>query len=516
MGASLDILAMVETTLSRNGANAAIWVDCVALGTHMAVAVSIKLLALPDVEVDWEGPSNHEEGKWHNHGNASASDISNVAEDGWDDRATADGCDEEGSATLGMATETAKRECKDGWEDARLEEEHNHEESNAAPVSASAATSVRANAGGEEDHDERLVGKQDVTWLGDVHETSCSETASGKEALGNGVVVCALAMGFVDGHFWVGLLEEIDEVGGNCDLSTDVAELSWKKISVSFSIALQAREKLTCNTEEESVLLAHWLVLVAGCASDHLSLISHIGIGDLRKRSEVEDNGEESDEACDAEVDILDSGEVLAISANILEDHVGSKDWSNNGTDSLEGLRELETELRPLWWTADGDVRVGSSLEGGQTRANDEHGAAEATEAALDSRGPEHQSADAVDQKTEDEGVAVSKLAHEPTRVCERTDEVGPEVSSLQTGGLALADVKSDLEAGVQDVEKTICKTPEEEEHGDQCDWNDRLASGDLRGTCDSLVCDRLAAAALRDGFDRGWSSLLLVVNIVE
>lgn len=42
----------------------------------------------------------------------------------------------------------------------------------------------------------------------------------------------------------------------------------------------------------------------------------------------------------------------------------------------------------------------------------------------------------------------------------------------------------------VQNIEKTVCETPEEEEDGDQADGDDGLASGDLRGASDPLVVD--------------------------
>ena len=260
-----------------------------------------------------------------------------------------------------MATETTERECEDGWEDARLEEEHDHEHSNTAPVAVGSIASVGADSRSEENHDEGLVGKQDVAWLGHVHETSSRETTNCEETLSDGVEVGTLAMSLVDREIWVGLLEVVDEEGGDGDLSTDVAELGG-------------------NTEEESVLLAHWLVNVAGGTSGHLSLISHIGIGDLRKRHKVEDDGEDGDESRDAEVDVLDGRQILAIGTDVLEDDKGGKDGCDNGAHSLEGLRQLETELRPLWRTADGNVWVGCCLEGGKTRADNEHAAAEAAE----------------------------------------------------------------------------------------------------------------------------------------
>lgn len=287
--------------------------------------------------------------------------------------------------------------------------------------------------------------------------------------------------------------EEVDEVGSDTDLASDVGELGG-------------------GPPEESVLLAHGLVDVAGGTGGHLSLVGHIGVGDLRDGSEEEDDCEDGDEACDSKVDVLDSLEGLAVGADMLEDDVGSKERSNDGTDSLDGLRQLETELRPFRRTADGNVGVGGDLECRQTRSSEEHGTAETTEASLDGRGPEHERTDAVDGETEDEGVAVSELAEEPTRVCQGTDEVGTKVGTLETRRLTLGNVKSDLETGVEHIEKTVGETPAEEEGGDQADGDDGLAGGEGTGTGDDAVVDTLAAASLVNDLDgRGTAALLLV-----
>ena len=94
----------------------------------------------------------------------------------------------------------------------------------------------------------------------------------------------------------------------------------------------------------------------------------------------------------------------------------------------LNGLRQLKTEFRPFRRTAHSNIWVGRSLKCRQARSSKEHGTAEATKASLDSRRPEHECADAVDRQTEDESIAVTELAQEPSRVRKRTDEVGTKV----------------------------------------------------------------------------------------
>jgi hypothetical protein len=245
-------------------------------------------------------------------------------------------------------------------------------------------------------------------------------------------------------------------------------------------------------------------------------LVGHVGVGDLRNGSEVEDNGEDTDEASNTKVDPLNSLERLAVGTDVLEDDLSSEDGSNDGANSLNGLRQLETELGVLGRTANSNVRVGRSLESRQTRTSKEHGTAEATEASLDSRRPEHKSTDTVDGETEDEGVSVTELAKEPSRVRQRTDEVGTKVSSLETRRLSSSDVKSDLEARVEDIEKTVGESPHEEEDGDQSNGNDGLADRKSRSSSDDAVVDRLAANLLIDDFSDGRSTSLLLVDLVQ
>ena len=81
--------------------------------------------------------------------------------------------------------------------------------------------------------------------------------------------------------------------------------------------------------------------------------------------------------------------------------------------------------------TATHNKRVGRSLKRTQTRTNNKHGTAEATERPLHTTRPEEQSSYAVDAETGDERPSVAELAHDPAAVCEGTDEVGSEVCTV-------------------------------------------------------------------------------------
>lgn len=153
---------------------------------------------------------------------------------------------------------------KDDGEDARLEEQDHHEESKATPVGSIDAASVDTDSRTEEDHDGGLVDEKNDTGLEtEVHEASSAEATDSEQSLGNSVVVGTLVVSIGDAQVGVGLGKEVDEERSNTDLSTDIAKLSG-------------------NTEEKSVLLAEGLVDVSGGGGHHLSLVGHIGIGDLR------------------------------------------------------------------------------------------------------------------------------------------------------------------------------------------------------------------------------------------
>ena len=202
----------------------------------------------------------------------------------------------------------------------------------------------------------------------------------------------------------------------------------------------------------------------------------------------------------------MDGAEVLGV--GVLEENAGREEGCHDGADSLERLRELETELRQAWGTASSDERVGRGLEGGQSGADDEKRAAEAGEGAVDGRGPEHEGTDAVDAETSDEGPSVAELADDPARVGGGADQVGTEVSTLETTSFGRGNVEGRLKLGVQDVEETVGEAPEKEEDGDEDDGEDGLPYCEGRGTGQASIGDALAMRLVH-GLEVGWSALV-------
>lgn len=95
-------------------------------------------------------------------------------------------------------------------------------------------------------------------------------------------------------------------------------------------------------------------------------------------------------------------------------------------------------------------------------------------------------------------------------------EENQPKVGGCQTRSFALRDTQYFLEVFVQNIEKPVGETPEEEEDGDQADRNDRLASGDLRGASDPLVVDTFPVRLAQLESFNGRRTTRLVVDIVH
>ena len=108
---SLDIL-VGDNGVEVNGA--------LLRGTNLGFGVGIKLLSLEQVKVDGVGPGDDEEGKRDDHSTLGADAVCDVAENDWNDGTTGNGCDQEGSTTLGVTTKSSQCQSKDDGEDARL------------------------------------------------------------------------------------------------------------------------------------------------------------------------------------------------------------------------------------------------------------------------------------------------------------------------------------------------------------------------------------------------------------
>lgn len=127
----------------------------------------------------------------------------------------------------------------------------------------------------------------------------------------------------------------------NGDLGTGVAELGPGRV-------------------EEMVLLYERLVVKGGIGL--LGLESHVCVGDLGDVGDPEDDGEAPDKDGDGDVDPLDV--LHGALAGEVEEDVGAHDGGDDGADAVEGLSDIDADLRVLGRAADGDVRVRGGLKG--------------------------------------------------------------------------------------------------------------------------------------------------------
>lgn len=174
---------------------------------------------------------------------------------------------------------------------------------------------------------------------------------------------------------------------------------------------------------EETVLLAEGLV--AGARVRVLGLGGHVGIGDLGDVDEEEDGGEQEDEDADGEVDPLHALERVDVVARVLEEDVGAQHGADDGADGLDGLGQVDAQLRVLGRADDGHEGVRGRLQRAQARADDDRGAAEAAKGAVEPGGPHAQGADAVEDQAQHEGGLVAIMAERPVGEAERGEGVG-------------------------------------------------------------------------------------------
>ena len=422
---------------------------------NRSLTETIQLLCAEGVQVDGESKSDEESGERNAHGEMIACMIGGKSRQRRKERTTADGRDDPGRAALGVAAQTTDGERKDGGEDGGFEEEHNGEHGDTG-------LALGTHCGRDENHDHSHEEHEDPAGLHEHHgagrgeSTDCEQTLANRITIGCSRVADACTLHGV-----------FDKLGSNTDLSADIAELGG-------------------DTEEELVLLAHGLVNVPGETRTLFGLESHVGIGDLGNRRKEEDHGQEKDKGGDAKVRPLNVGKIFRVSVS--EEDSRRQKGRHDRADGLEGLGELQTELGQSWGTTCGDEGIGRSLESRKTGADDEKRAAKAAKRSIDGGRPKHEGTNTVDAESGDERPSVTKFADNPARVSEGANQVSAKVCTLQTSSLGGCNVQGILEFGVEDIEETVCETPQEEEHGDESDWEDGLLDGQGGGPSETSV----------------------------
>lgn len=423
------------------------------------------------VETD-VGEDNEETDKGDDEGDASVGSIGNSTLDGGEDGTTGNSHDEDTGTTASVDTKVGSSHGEDGGVHGGHEEVDGHDGTNGTLALAGADVSVKSDGGnGVKDHDE--AGRQNSGETGGDEATD----GEGDQSVGEEVGSLSLSPASV-------VDSVVDEESTDGNLGTDVAELGDETAD---HVGLLPDATLTNGAALKIVLGLDKGVVALGLLSN------------LRELGEDEQDGNSNTETGNTEVDELNVGEVVSVLAG--EESLGSNEGTNEGSNTVPGLAELETRGGSLGVTNNDGVGVGSSLKSGKTAGNDQCACAEA---AKRGRGvllgremgswPEHNSTDGVERETHKDTDLVTK-ALEDLSSDGREDEVTTtEVHDLETGRLELCDTEDILEMLVQDIEKTVRETPEEEERGDEGNGEDELLASE-ETTSDGGGCDGNTAA---------------------
>lgn len=114
------------------------------------------------------------------------------------------------------------------------------------------------------------------------------------------------------------------------------------------------------------------------------------------------------------------------------EEDAAHQERGDERADALHSLGQVQADFGVAGRAADGEEGIGGGLEGRETRADDEHAAAEPSKGLLQAGGPEEQASDSEDGQAGNEGDAEAKPAQDPAGDGPGTDEVGTEVRSRE------------------------------------------------------------------------------------
>ena len=417
--------------------------------------------------VDGEGEDNNESDKWNDVGNAGVGSVGNGTLDWWEDGTTGDTHDQDTGTTAGVLAEVGSTESEDGWVHWGLEEEKSDEDTDGS-------LTVTGNNVGVESNGEDGKDGEDERWLKDHGESGGDETSDGE-----GDQSIREKVGSLSGGVGSVLGGVVDEERGDSDLSTDVAELGDK-------------------TEDHVVLLVErlgWNDTAVLVGKLDVGGALEVGLGDLRKLAQSEEDRNGDTSAGDTEVDVLNVGEVVLVLTG--EEGVGSNERSDEGSNTVPGLAELETSRGALRSTNDDGVGVGGSLEGSKTAGDDQGADTEATEGSrcLGGTGevcsrPEENGTERVEGETHQDGDLVTLSLEDLSGNWRVAEVTTTEVHDLEASGLELGNAEDSLEVLVENIEETVRETPEEEERCDEEDWVNELATSQV-ATVDGGGADR-------------------------
>lgn len=419
------------------------------------------LAAVADPVVGSVPEDNAEANERHDVGDTGVGSGGNGTLDWWEYSTTGDTHDQDAGTTACVAAKIGGTEGEDGGVHWCLEKEDADQDGNGVLAVTGAEVGV------DDDGADGVDCKQEVG-LKDGRQACGNETADGEDDQTVRQVVGGLGRGqrcILGGV--------VDEEGRDGNLSTDVAELGDE---TEDHVVL-----LVQRTAADNVAILVNTELQGSLGHDRTRALGTLG--HLRQFGEEEHDANGGTGAGDGEVDILHVGEVVGVGAG--EEGMGGNEWSNEGSDTVPSLAELQTSGGGLGSTNDDSVRVGGSLESSKAAGDDESAGTEATEGCLAvgrvgkvrSR-PKHDGAERVERETHKDGELVALPLQNLSSDRGVKKVTTAKVHDLETGRFELCDAKDSLEVLVEDIEKTVRETPQEKEGDDERDRVDELLAG--------------------------------------
>lgn len=120
----------------------------------------------------------------------------------------------------------------------------------------------------------------------------------------------------------------------------------------------------------------------------------HVRVRDFWHRCKPKHNDEQSYEAGHTKIHPLDVLEALLGVHSLGKKDARCEEWCYERADTLDPLSNIQADFRVARRTADGEEVVCTSFECAEASTNNKHGAAEAAERLLYTRGPEEKASD--------------------------------------------------------------------------------------------------------------------------
>ena len=227
-------------------------------------------------------------------------------------------------------------------------------------------------------------------------------------------------------------------------------------------------ENTNPSEEESAVAEQHMevavIVIAPGFECRFLGLGEFVLLGsDFGQTNAREQEGDDHDHDADEQIGHGDVGRLVFV----VEEEVTTGHRTDNPTQTVEGLREIDALFAVFGLAEHGDIGVGGGFEEGESAPDDEEATEEEGEGHDLRAGNEEQRADAVENKAEQHAGTVAVAANEGAGG-QRHEEISAVDHDLDVGRFGFGEVQRVLEVLVQHIENAVGETPQKEEGGDQ------------------------------------------------